>query len=554
MSIKRPTLIFLLVLLYVGVLPLAYALRYPSIAPAYFFAGDAFYYLDITRHSLGMHGFSFDGEFITNGFHPLWEFLLLALGKVGLINFRFGGNAPIRVFSLDLVLLSLGAACFCATMARYLQRQTLALLIVAPGLLWACTGLMSQDFLATWTYVNGMESALALLCFAVALSLLHEPPISSPRIIVGATFLGLAILARLDDVFISGAVAAFLLWRTPAGRRLQMTLNLSPIAVLLLAYLAYNLHTVGVVLPISGATKAGFALWLNLKWVIGLFLPIVTGDGPAALLPPGYFFGYTERSARLTEMVLPALLCAAEILWVARRKLPARNFTLVHAMAAGVIAKAAYNLLFVQAWNQGQWYYIVSVFIANFLLVLWIDRLLERLRLAPVESPRRLRIFLALHALGVLLAFNLFITRRNAVGGIASVRLLEDNAPIRGKLRSMGASRFLEFDDGFTSFVADVPSAAGLGLALDREAAQAAREGHFLDLIYHRGYRAVVAHGLYAGLVDRASEGSEAGKPIPLAEIHPSELLQYQFVPVGGDGSADEISYYLLAPRPTHKP
>ena len=41
-------------LVYVGGLPLLYALRYRLIAPAYLFAGDAFYYLDIARHSLGV--------------------------------------------------------------------------------------------------------------------------------------------------------------------------------------------------------------------------------------------------------------------------------------------------------------------------------------------------------------------------------------------------------------------------------------------------------------------------------------------------------------------
>ena len=38
-----------------------------------FFAADTFYYLTVARNFARIGLFSFDGEFPTNGFHPLWQ-------------------------------------------------------------------------------------------------------------------------------------------------------------------------------------------------------------------------------------------------------------------------------------------------------------------------------------------------------------------------------------------------------------------------------------------------------------------------------------------------
>ena len=186
-----------------------------------------------------------------------------------------------------------------------------------------------------------MESALALLCFAVASSLLREDKTSLKRVLPGAVFLALGRLARLDDTFLAGAIAFYILLRAPTGRRLRCALELSPIALALTAYCIYNWHTIGVVLPISGTTKAGFALWPNAKYLISLFLPVFTGDGPSVLLKnhPGYY-GLGQRAARVTQMVLPALVCLLELALLARHPLTSRKVTLIHALAVGVISKA----------------------------------------------------------------------------------------------------------------------------------------------------------------------------------------------------------------------
>ena len=104
-------------------------------------------------------GFSFDGSLLTNGFHPLWEYMLAALSRAGTVDFSHRAAALLPVYYLDVLLLALGAAFFAVFATRALRRPLLALLVFAPGLVWVCTGVLAQGYLSTWSYVNGMESA-----------------------------------------------------------------------------------------------------------------------------------------------------------------------------------------------------------------------------------------------------------------------------------------------------------------------------------------------------------------------------------------------------------
>jgi hypothetical protein len=537
--------VFLLALVAVGGPPLVYFWRYRLIAPVYFFAGDTFYYLDVARHRVAGQGFSFDGQFATNGFHPLWEWLLVGLGRVGIVDYSRNAAPLSGVFLVDLLLLTVGAATFCAMATRYLRRPLLALLIVAPGLFWVLTAVLVPSWFATWSYVNGMESALALLCFSLAFYVWGEEGVWDRRRSAAlSVFLGLGVLARLDDVFLTLPVLALALFRVPAERRRGQMVALSPMFWMIAAYVLYNRTTVGVYLPISGATKAGFAVFDNLKSTLKFFLPVVTGDPPSALVArmPEYF-GFSELGGRIAQMVLPALLCGLELMHGLRAR--AGRLMLLHAVCMGVILKAGYNFLFVQSWNQGQWYYTVSIAVANLVLVIWVDRLLERMGLERWWSgARRWQVGVG-YGLGVLLAFNIFISARNFYGPAVEVRMLRDNSAIRAKLKGLGADRIIEFDDGITSYAADVPALAAFGLALDPEATRASRRGGLLDLARSRGYRIAVAHGAYADQLDDAIGSPE---PRAIVGLQGGEFRRNTFRPLGGDGSDDGLKYYELVP------
>ena len=57
---------------------------------ATFLPDDAFYYFTIARNFVNGNGISFDSFSPTNGFHPLWLFLITPL-------FSFEGELPIRL-------------------------------------------------------------------------------------------------------------------------------------------------------------------------------------------------------------------------------------------------------------------------------------------------------------------------------------------------------------------------------------------------------------------------------------------------------------------------
>jgi hypothetical protein len=546
--------LFVLAFLYVTLPLLVYVLRYKVVVPVYLFADDAFYYLDIARNSIGRYGFTFDGQYITNGFHPLWQYLLVGLGKLHIVDYSNRTGTLLRVFYANTLILGLGAAVFCAACARYLRQPLLALLTVAPGLFWMLGAPITAIYFATWYYANGMESALALLCFSVALLLYHQDDQNNLRLAFVAFWLGLAVLARLDDIFIAASIAIWILLKTPAQERFRKLLALSPIAWMILAYVLYNRVTVGVFLPLSGAAKAGFAFEQNFKWTIRFFLPILTGDLPRVLRQGDSGRLFVESTERQIQMVFPAVICAIELLYVRRRRLSGVAFTLLHAAAIGVILKAAYNFFFVQNLDQGLWYYTVSIAIANFILVLWLSRAVTRLWPTALETRQASLRFIGLHLLWVLFTLNIFINARNEVGSVGHINALNNIPLIQGKLKSLGADKVIEIDDGFVGYVDGVSSVGGLGLVLDREAATALKQGNFLDVMYRRGYRVIVGEAGYATMTSDVAKARAAGADAGLLKILPSEFHRYNLIPVGQDGAEDQLSYFRLEPVASASP
>src|SRR5579871_6992719 len=85
-----------------------------------FLAGDAFYYLDVARNWQSRPIFTFDGVHPTNGFHPLWQYLLGLLGH--LPQFSFSGHDPIgSIFLLDCVIVAVGYGLLAIFSARQVR-------------------------------------------------------------------------------------------------------------------------------------------------------------------------------------------------------------------------------------------------------------------------------------------------------------------------------------------------------------------------------------------------------------------------------------------------
>ena len=116
---------------------------------------DAFYYFQIARNIATGHNVTFDGETLTNGFHPLWMAVLTPLYLLS-----DGQDLPIHLALTLASLLSAGTVFFVYAIVRTLTAN-----------LWASLAAATVYALHPYLIVeslNGMETALTV--FMVALT------------------------------------------------------------------------------------------------------------------------------------------------------------------------------------------------------------------------------------------------------------------------------------------------------------------------------------------------------------------------------------------------
>jgi hypothetical protein len=362
-------------------LPLAYYFkRFPLYGPLSLDAGDSFYYLTVARSSLHAPFFTFDGVHPTNGFHPAWQMLLWTAMQHGVLSATDTTSAVNRLAILNLLFLSVASALFALFVARQLRRPWIACVAVCPGFLWLVAGPAVPQCFANWSFCNGMETSLELFFFGLALLVLPwKATWTSPatverefhgdcgyRLILSGLLFGCTVLSRLDDVFY--LLPLSLLFLRTFGRRSRgaTTAAVALPTIMLLAYLIYNRIVVGVYLPTSGTVKAGFALADNLSTAFHTIFLLRFQESPGSPAP-GLFPDTFERAF---QMVAPLVVCGY-YLWKKRH-----SWGLVQALCAGVVLKGLYNLVFVSLFNQGPWYYGVSMFMSNLVIAIAIDDLL----------------------------------------------------------------------------------------------------------------------------------------------------------------------------------
>ncbi|MGI4831645.1 MAG: hypothetical protein ACRYFU_26210 [Janthinobacterium lividum] len=539
MSIHRRTgWLGLLAAVMTGTPLLGFAFRFGAAAPLSLFQADAFYYLDITRSSAGRPGFTFDGVHQTNGFHPLWQWLLSFSRWLGLINFTDPSRAALEVFFLNTILLSLAAGLLTLFAARQLRSKPLALLVTAPGLIWFAATPITPGYLSTWSYANGMESALSLSMMTFALLLWRDGDASTTRDLCFSFALGLAVLARLDDVFFLAAIVAWgLLFRRLSPRRLIFLV--APAASLILAYLLYNRLHVGAFLPLSGVAKAGLAIDGNLRWSAKLFVPMLTKTAPS-VLDRGAPDAFAPEAIRAFQMIVPPLICLIELAATQRSR---RGFGLLQALCVGVVLKGLYNFVLVAGHSQGLWYYTVSIAIANLVLVVWLDRLGVRLW---SETPLK-RYWIPGYVILGLFSFSALYGTVSTEVPAWPFRLLRRAPAFAAELKQNGDPCFTELDDGFTSYALNVPAEAGIGLALDSEAMQASRQNTLLPLLRQRGCSLLIASPVYAGAVQDYLATKAWQQGVNLFAIHAGEFQRFTLRPLS---SPDNIGWAIFRIEP----
>lgn len=477
----------------------------PRTAPFRWIAVDVFYYLTIGRNAARTGRFTFDGEHAVNGFHPLWQ-VCVALLEFFRLQAHLGNIGPFLIVLTSIFAVAAGAWLLAITFLRA-RRLTPVFLLMAIGAypllvlpLWihglkkiAAAGLdiwLFPVFGTPWSYMNGMESGIAILFFALSLHLATSKEArSSPRAAacVGAA-LAVFTLSRLDHGIIAAfMLAGFAISCVRSGSRANAARALATFAVLLLPYLVINRSCFGGFMPTSGAAKTTFPHfnWEHVERLRQLY------DGKYAASP-----WWLSIACREAQIVLPGLLSLAYVVVraIRWRRTSRLDWMLVSA-AAGAVALAAYNFSYGTYDGQGFWYYPVST-------------LLPTLFIATARFPRvewtPARRWIALGCAAALALNFFFKYHRHVTYDRHFATFFTDTARQVKAAYPAGIPKFVEVDDGVVSYALDA-YAESIVYALDPEG-YAARTGRRLaDLSYDRGFRHV------ASFAYRARDYSPAG-------------------------------------------
>lgn len=419
----------------------------PFLRPGAFFQDDSYFYLQIASNIAGGAGSTFNGITPTNGYHPLW------MAGAVLAAFLADGDKSLtlQIAVVMQILLALAAA--------LLFKRLLGMM----GLEYGFVGLAAVATYLLGTGIYGSEAHLnALMLTAGMISLWRS--LSDDRrwlwFTTGAIF-GLAILARLDNVFIVAALGGFGVMHDrrsgapPATRALAACIG---VALMLLPYLAYNAMEYGHLMPISGAIKSTFPVFDFDPNRLGKMGKLAAPFGVVALFI-GQFLDDCDRR---------------RVLW--------------RGLGIGVIVHAIYVVGFTDHYTFWAWYYASGVLAAALVATFFPQWIATRLNLARTVPVRGLVIVVTIVVL---------------LGSVARASLKAFNPLQLGPMRVDVAFNQYRWPEEFGSwmkahlpaesavFVADWPGA----LAYYSDRPIVPMDGLVNDFRYNDELLAVGAHG-----------------------------------------------------------
>ena len=312
------------------------------LVPQRTFADDSYFYLMVAWNMARGMGSTFNTLMPTNGYHPLWMLLCTLVFKV----------IPQRPAALHGVaaLIALLDGLMLLTVARVLRRVGAHLWPVAFALLLP---FVFGSQLGTEGALSGLFLALLMM---TTWRLVGRPP-TAANAAMWSSVVAIAVLSRLDNIFIVGCVslAVYLLPGPEARerRRLQVVFAAIPL-VLWTVYVGSNVLLFHTIEPISGKLKS-------------------TGVRDHAL---GANLPHTALIA--LAVLLPSLAVVA----VRRRDLFFRVVELP--FAAGVLCHLLYIVFRMSSETRWTWYYTSWMLLAAVLLARACSVVLrERQALAP---------------------------------------------------------------------------------------------------------------------------------------------------------------------------
>ena len=233
---------------------------------------DAYYYYEIARNAALGQGFTFDSLHPTNGFHPLWAWILVPVFYL----FPDSIWAPIHI---SLILSALFTVATAFGIHVFFARRGCH----EAGLIGATIWLLNPFTLVLG--LRGLEGPLStFLIAAVFLSLdtvRRRATYTAAEAARLGALMGLCLLARTDNVLLLAVLSIVLsieLFKRRAWRDLLLkgALFLATAATITLPWCVWNLATFGTVVQTSFRSKQMF----NLYGQLPMWLPADI-SGPA---------------------------------------------------------------------------------------------------------------------------------------------------------------------------------------------------------------------------------------------------------------------------------
>ncbi|CAG4886628.1 hypothetical protein [Paraburkholderia saeva] len=347
-----------------------------------FLASDSMYYMGIANNYLKYGIPTFDGTAPINGFHPLWETVLILIFKVFSVSHH---NQVYATFALSVLFVCIAYVLMSSVFIKVLGTWT-GIVATAVFFLGAYSvffeprrhffsdpGLLYT--FSPYSAINGMETPLSMALwaafFASLISRYHaQTEGQKTKLDIQSVFpfssrllLPLIVLCRLDDVFLVAAITFFILLQKRFSLRdkansLVKIFWITAIPVTL--YVAYNYFTVGTLLPVSGTTKLSFSniyastLHLNLRAVL---FPLPDN---------GWWWIYACRIYPLLFSFLVGIICIISG-WkykeIKTDEPSLRRYSFLFGWF--VLFKSIFLLAFVPLLNQGYWYDFEIIAICN---------------------------------------------------------------------------------------------------------------------------------------------------------------------------------------------
>ncbi len=201
---------------------------------------DAFIAFSISRNIANGNGISFDGISLTNGFQPLWIFIIVSIFKI-----------IKNELAINLVL----------TIASIIDTITIFLIYrIGEKIYGEKIGLLSSmvysiNPLFLFFTLNGIEVALTV--FLINITILYFISIknfTNKKIIFLGLLLGITVLSRLDSIFLVFSICVILLWKVKKIDLIIKNFFILGITIFLIAspWLMWNYINFGTFIPSSG--------------------------------------------------------------------------------------------------------------------------------------------------------------------------------------------------------------------------------------------------------------------------------------------------------------